>query len=190
MLGFLLAKIQYDKTSFFILLFYAMKLSKSAWNNVIIFTVMIFILLINLTNDHLFSESANNEKGEHFLFSEHAVILTLTLTYISPETSNIKNINIARVGQSWKSSSTKLSLQAIEQLVQAWQQASGLIQADNIEITGLVETSAIISLAGDNNEYLLTLYPLNDQLLIKREHKQQTLWFSLPVAMTERLIQF
>ena len=167
-----------------------MKLSKPAWNNVIIFTVMIFILVINFTNERLFIDSAKDESTQHYILSEHAVILTLTLSHINPQSHNINILNVARAGQSWKSSSKNLSVQLIEQMMNSWQQATGLIQADNIEIKGIVETSAIISLAGDNYEYILTLYPLNDQLLIKREHDNKTLWFSLPPAMSKQLIQY
>jgi hypothetical protein len=167
-----------------------MKLSKSAWNNVIIFSVMIFILLINLTNDHLFNDAIDDEQGKHFLFSEHAVILTFSLSQIDPESQHIKTVNMARIGQSWKSSSKNLSEKETHQLMQSWQQATGLIQADNIEITGIVETTAIVSLADDNNEYVLTLYPLNDQLLIKREHNQKIRWLSFPARMTKQLIQY
>jgi hypothetical protein len=167
-----------------------MKLSKPAWNNVIIFTVMIFILLINLTNDHLFSDTVNDEKGSHFIFSEHAVILTLSLSHIDPKNYHINILNVTRNGQSWRSSSKELSIQEIEQMIQSWEGATGLIQADNIEISGVVETSVIVSLAGDNNEYILTMYPLTDQLLIKREHNKKSLWFSLPSAMTKQLIQY
>tara|TARA_B110000881_G_C18576531_1_gene518908 strand:- start:764 stop:1267 length:504 start_codon:yes stop_codon:yes gene_type:complete len=167
-----------------------MKLSKPAWNNVIIFSVMIFILLINLTNNHLFSDSVNHEQGGNFVLSEHAVILTFSLSYINPANHHIKNINIARVGQSWKSSSKKLSVEDIQQLMHYWQQSTGLIQADNIEVTGIVATTAIVSLADDNNQYLLSLYPLSDQLLIKREYNQKVVWFSLPKGMSKQLIQY
>ena len=69
------------------------KLSRSGWNNVIIFSVMGFILLINLTQKNTFMH-ATPENTEQFLIAEHAVILSLTVN---------QQTHIERIGQTWRS---------------------------------------------------------------------------------------
>ena len=49
-----------------------MKLSRTGWNNVIIFSVMIIILLINATNDRLFPEG--DSVNDKTILPEHSVI--------------------------------------------------------------------------------------------------------------------
>ena len=75
-----------------------MKLSRTGWNNVIIFSVMIIILLINATNDRLFPEGeAANDKT---LLPEHSVILTLAINF-----SDSRQLTFERVGRAWKMTS-------------------------------------------------------------------------------------
>ncbi|MCI2282550.1 hypothetical protein L3081_02980 [Colwellia sp. MSW7] len=111
------------------------KLSKTAWNNVIIFSVMIIILLINATNDRLFPD--DNNTNDTLLLPEHSVILTLT---IMP--SDDKKIVFERIGRAWQMTSQGVLLdltnQQIEQIMFAWQQSSGLVQAAEIVVEGLL----------------------------------------------------
>ena len=53
-----------------------MKLSRAGWNNVIIFSVIIFILLINVTNKKLFSDNESSTSAEKSILPEHSVILS------------------------------------------------------------------------------------------------------------------
>ena len=159
------------------------KLSKTAWNNVIIFSVMIIILLINSTNERLFPADSNvNDK---LVLPEHSVILTLTL--ILPEKSSVM---FERVGKAWKMTSQGVLLdltnQQIEQLMFAWQQSAGLPQAADIIIDGQAGIEVNISLAGIEQEQIFTLYPLVDQLLVYNSQKK--LWLALPAAMTHQLV--
>ena len=160
-----------------------MRLSKTAWNNVIIFSVMIIILFINMTNERLFS---NNDVSENDrLLPEHSVVLTLSITLVSN-----KNIQFERVGTSWKMTSqgvvVDLNNQQIEQLMFAWQQASGLVQASDIMIDGQQGIEVFISLASIEHKYQFTLYPLTDQLLVYNH--SQKLWLSFPAALSHQLI--
>ncbi|MGV2872376.1 hypothetical protein [Colwellia sp. E150_009] len=159
------------------------KLSKTAWNNVIIFSVMIIILLINSTNERLFPADSNvNDK---LVLPEHSVILTLTL--ILPEKSSVM---FERVGKAWKMTSQGVLLdltnQQIEQLMFAWQQSAGLPQAADIIIDGQAGIEVNISLAGIEQEQMFILYPLVDQLLVYNSQKK--LWLALPAAMTHQLV--
>tara|TARA_R110002167_G_scaffold34573_1_gene110243 strand:+ start:26196 stop:26690 length:495 start_codon:yes stop_codon:yes gene_type:complete len=160
-----------------------MKLSKTAWNNVIIFSVMIIILLINSTNDRLFPEG--NNTNDELLLPKHSVVLTLSIA-LPNETS----IVFERVARAWQMTRQGVLLdltnQQIEQLMLAWQQGSGLVQAADIIIDGQKGVEIILSLAGVEQEQKFTLYPLVDQLLVYNQQKK--IWLALPAAMNHQLI--
>jgi hypothetical protein len=184
-----LPKFQYDS---FILkndFVEIMKLTRTGWNNVIIISVMLMILLINFTSDRLFPESnsVTNTQGEQMLFAEHAVILTLIID---------GQIKIERLGQTWQVKQletqkiiTSVNQQVLEQTMRAWQQTAGLLQASTIEITGLTGLSIKVYLAGQQEVKKLTLYPLDDQLLIKDgTEPMKEKWFALPSALYAQFI--
>ena len=161
-----------------------MKLSRTAWNNVIIISVMAMILLINLTNNKLFpdtSEASTNDSGEQLVLSDHAVILTLTVA---------NKFIIERVGQSWRiefsESSAAITPQAIEQMMLAWQKSAGLLQAGDIEISGQTAIEVSITLAGQQDAKRLMVYPLADQLLINNTQDSQ--WIALPIQLYRQLL--
>lgn len=160
-----------------------MKLSKTGWNNVIIFSVMIIILLINTTNDRLFPE--NNNSNDELLLPEHSVVLTLSLFL-----ENNSSITFERVGRAWQMTSQGVLLdltnQQIEQVMFAWQQSSGLVQAADIVIDGQSGVQVELSLAGVEQQQKFVLYPLSDQLLVY--NLQKKLWLALPAAMNHQLI--
>ena len=95
-----------------------------------------------------------------------------------------------RVGKAWKMTSQGVLLdltnQQIEQLMFAWQKSAGLPQAADIIIDGQAGIEVNISLAGIEQEQMLTLYPLVDQLLVYNSQKK--LWLALPAAMTHQLV--
>ncbi len=160
-----------------------MKLSRPAWNNVIIFSVMIIILLINSTNDRLFPEGETS--NDTLLLPEHSVILTLTLRF--PEQATIA---FERIGRAWKMTSqgriADLNNQQIEQVMFSWQQSNGLVQASEMLIDGKKGIEAMISLAGVEQEHTFTLYPLTDQLLVFNHQKE--IWLAMPAALAYQLI--
>lgn len=160
-----------------------MKLSKTAWNNVIIFSVMIIILLINSTNNRLFPTGESDDSAR--ILPEHSVVLALTMAF-----PNKSTVMFERIGRAWKMTSQgrviDLSNQQIEQMMFAWQQSSGLVQAADIVIDGQEGTQVELSLAGIEQEQVFTLYALVDQLLIFN-HQKNT-WLSLPSALSRQLI--
>jgi len=159
-----------------------MKLSKTAWNNVIIFSVMIIILLINTTNERLFPEDNNSDE---LLLPEHSVVLTLSVAL-----ANNGSILFERVGRAWQMTSQGILLdltnQQIEQMMFAWQQSSGLVQAADILVNGQEGIQVELSLAGVEQQQKFTLYPLIDQLLVY--NMQKKLWLAFPAAMNHQLI--
>ena len=160
-----------------------MKLSRTGWNNVIIFSVMIIILLISTTNDRLFPENSN--RNDELLLPPHSVILTLLVKY--PDN---KQIMFERKGRAWQMTSQgmiiDLNNQKIEQLMFAWQQSSGLVQADDIIIEGQQGVEVEISIAGVEPLLVFVLYPLVDQLLILNQ--QKGIWLALPSAINQQLV--
>lgn len=160
------------------------KLSKTAWNNVIIFSVMIIILFINGTNDRLFPADDNNA-DDALILPEHSVVLTLSITL--PTTATV---NFQRVGKAWQMTSQGILLdltnQQIDQLMYAWQQSSGLVQADDMIVEGQAGIEVNISLAAVEQEQRFMVYPLVDQLLVYNVQKK--LWLALPTAMSKQLI--
>jgi hypothetical protein len=141
-----------------------MKLSRSAWNNVIIISALLMILLINLMNHRLFPDDNDTiltTESEHFILSAHAVILTLEVQ---------DKFIIERIGQSWriktKQGLAEINKQAIGQMMIAWQQSKGLLQADSIDVSGQKGVEVLINVAGATDTKRLILYPLVDQLLI------------------------
>lgn len=160
-----------------------MKLSRTAWNNVIIFSVMIIILLINATNDRLFPDGESDNDKQ--LLPEHSVILTLTVNF-----ADNRQLTFERVGRAWKMTSqgmlVDLSNQQIEQMMFSWQQSSGLVQADEILVEGVASIEVLINTAASKDELLFRLYPLVDQLLVFNVHKK--LWLAFPKAVTHQLL--
>jgi hypothetical protein len=159
-----------------------MKLSKTAWNNVIIFSVMIIILIINTTNNRLFPETDTNDE---LMLPEHSVVLTLSIDF-----PNNTSVVFDRIARAWKTTSqgvlVDLSNQQIDQMMLAWQQGSGLIQAADIIVEGQESVEVSIGIAGVEEEQLFTLYPLADQLLVYNQQKK--IWLALPATMKHQLI--
>jgi len=162
-----------------------MKLSKTGWNNVIIFSVMIFILLINATHKKLFSDDKNEVSAEQYILPEHSVILSLSI-----QLSDNKSLLFERLGRRWQMTTKGLvidfSQQQIQQMVFAWQQSSGLVQATDIVVEGQLGTLVTIALADIENEQHFMLYALSDQLLVYNQQSQ--LWLALPAAIAKQLL--
>lgn len=165
-----------------------MKLSRTGWNNVIIFSVMIMIILINATNNRLFPDGENetNTSAELPLLAQHSVVLTLSIN---------KQVLFERMGKQWqmsplmKNTLPTLTQQQIEQMVFAWQQTTGLVQADEMVITGQQGITVVVETANSDHPQIFTLYPLIDQLLVKKQQtEQQAVWLALPQALTAQLL--
>jgi hypothetical protein len=159
-----------------------MKLSKTAWNNVIIFSVMLIILIINSTNNRLFPD---DDTKDELVLPEHSVILTLAV-----KLSNDTSVIFERVARAWKTTNqgilVDLTNQQVEQMMLTWQQSSGLVQASDIVVEGQEGVEIVLSLAGVEVEQKFTLYPLSDQLLVYNQQKK--LWLALPAAMSHQLV--
>ncbi|MBL4910868.1 MAG: hypothetical protein JKX78_12750 [Alteromonadaceae bacterium] len=157
-----------------------MKLSRTGWNNVIILSVMLIIIFLNVTNNKLFHR---NDEGAYiqdiFLFKDHGVILTLSLNNV---------MIITRQGKRWSITpkNINISTQALEQMMQSWQQATGIVETLDYDLTKQAAIIINATLADDNHTYQLALYPTQDQLLIYNQQTKQ--WLSLAPAMYYQLL--
>ncbi len=162
-----------------------MKLSRTGWNNVIIFSVMIIILVINATNNKLFPNEDSENKAEQLILPQHSLIVTVAI-----DLSENKQVLFERVGRSWQLTAKGIIVdktdQQIEQMMFAWQQSSGLVQAADIVIDNEQGVTVQIALAGDAKAKTFTLYPLADQLLIYLH--QEKMWLSLPSTLAQQLL--
>ncbi len=166
-----------------------MRLSRAGWNNVLIFSILAFILLINFSNQRLFPSSnplVDEARGEQAILGEHAVILSLTIE---------KTLTIERVAQSWRvkeghspAGDTVLNAQQLSDMMQIWHTSKGLVQAADIEVSGIEAIKVEVLIAQQELPLELQLYPLNDQLLIFNATKH--LWLSLPISKYSHLIPF
>jgi len=162
-----------------------MKLSRTGWNNVIIFSVMIFILLINVTHKKLFGDDETQASSEQFVLPEHSIILSLSI-----QLSDNKKLTFERLGRRWQMTAKglvlDLSQQQIQQMILSWQQNTGLVQAGDMIVEGQVGVAVTIMLADIESEQHFLLYALSDQLLVYNQ--QQALWLALPAALAKQLL--
>ncbi|GLX78389.1 hypothetical protein tinsulaeT_17290 [Thalassotalea insulae] len=152
------------------------KFSRAGWNNIIIFAVMGFILLINATHDNVFT-SRTSLPENHYILGENSVILTLTLN---------QQIKVERIGNSWRATPPALSGQALEQMMLSWQRLEGdkIAPPDNIDPQlGLIIS---IEVAGQAQANVLTLHIAEQQLLIY--HHQDKLWYALALPIYQQLL--
>ncbi|XQW85271.1 hypothetical protein ACOYR1_00655 [Thalassotalea piscium] len=151
------------------------KLSRSGWNNVIIFAVMGFILLINVTNKNVFSRK--EIASEQAVLGADAVLLTLTINH---------EISIERVGRNWRATPERLSGQALNQMMRSWQLLEGqVIQApEGIDLKMALVIQ--VEIASSPQVIKLNLLATDTELLMYNE--QTDLWFSLPLALYPQLL--
>lgn len=154
-----------------------MRLSRSAWNNVIIFSVMGFILLINLTQRGNNEETSSTSLQEQSVIGEGRVILTMTIG---------QQVTIERVGQSWRMVPERLAVQATEQMMRSWHDLSAMpidVVIDRQQNEGVFVSMVV---AGQQNIQLFTLYLVEQQLVVLNH--QTGVYFALPSVMYNQLV--
>lgn len=152
------------------------KLSKAGWNNVIIFAVLAFILLINATNKNVFS-AHQSPSVPPTIFAESSVILTLTIN---------QQIVINRNGTTWQAIPAVIQGQLLEQMMMAWQRLEGQPISAPDSIDQQFALIITVDIAGQNEATVLHLYATELALLI---HNQQTdQWYSLAMQLYQQLL--
>lgn len=153
------------------------KLSRAGWNNVIIFGVLGFILLINATHDNVFE--SRDSTSAHNIFPEQAVILTLTIN---------QQIEIERIGKAWRIIGADIPKQLLAQMMMSWHEISAQqVQVDDSQKLdpqlGLIVS---LELAGQAQPIVLSLLVEQHQLWLY--HHGNEAWFSLPLPLYQQLI--
>ena len=155
-----------------------MKLSRTGWNNVIIFSVMAFILVINITNKKLFfNDETSSQTSQSYILGEHATILTLS---INP------SIVIERIGKNWRAEPSIMPEQALEQMMRSWHQSTGSFVKTSPELDKQMALVVSIELAGQTKTQILNLYVTDSELLIHNQTTDQ--WLSFPMEIFSQLI--
>ena len=154
-----------------------MKLSRTGWNNVIIFSVMAMILVINQMNKGLFQSGERAAAEQSFILERHSAILTLAIN---------RQLLIERIGRTWRATPAHISGQSLEQMMLAWQESSGaVVNAPE----GLEQQSGVVvtvQLAGQLQPHVFSLYPVSEQLLLYLHGEKR--WLSLPLPLYQQLI--
>jgi hypothetical protein len=155
-----------------------MKLSRSGWNNVIIFAILAFILVINITNNKLFSDSEQAVSTEQAtLFAAHTTILTLTFH---------PNVIIERIGKTWRSTPAIMNEQALEQMMRSWKNSEGATVLNPPVLDEKMALVVKVELAEQDQPHKLYLYATDTELLIFNQTTQ--LWKSFPLAIFSQLV--
>ena len=155
------------------------KLSKTGWNNVLIFAVMAFILLINATHDNVYQEQDAdhvNVGDDIALVSAQQVILALKVEHV---------ITIERVGKNWRATPQVISGQALEQMMMSWQESSGELMSSAPDIDRTLALNVYLDIASQSQPLLLRFYATDQQLLVCNENSQQ--WLAMPIALYKQL---
>lgn len=153
-----------------------MKLSKPAWNNVIIFSVMSMILFINIINNDQNAETASNSP-EHQLIAPNEVILTLTVEEYA---------FIERIGTGWKISPALLTEHQITQMISSWQRSTGTTMVAAPDTSNATAQIVVVALAGQESPVVFELFWANEHLVVHKVDSQQ--WLMFPSTVFQQLI--
>lgn len=153
------------------------RLTRVGWNNVIIFGVIGFILLINLTHDNTFNTVKALRNEEVNILGDTPVILTLTVN---------ERWKVERIGRSWRTNNELLKGQALDQMMLAWHETEANVIVAPTEFDPQLALAVKVELAGVDRPMLLHLYVEQDLLKIHNTYKNQ--WTSVPLQRFEQLI--
>ena len=152
------------------------KLSRTGWNNIIIFAVMGVILLINLTQRPANHDSSSVSR-EQALFTQSQLILTLEIQ---------QHVTIERIGRTWRSSPALIQGQALEQMMMSWQSLSGKLVEQPAQVDLKMGLVVSLAIAGESDLLQLQLYDLDGTLYIYKPAVGQ--WYALPLPLFSQLL--
>ena len=157
-----------------------LRLSKKGWNNVLIFSMLIMIMVFN--GMHKKFNFGEVEPQQLPLFGDDMLLLTLELP----------NVKIERVGQTWRANpATSLSNEQLATMVQQWYQLPLQVQLDDSEASVMTQGKmpnpfVVAYLAGKTDGAVYAFYPQADGVWI---HDQQLKrWFMADTAALEQLL--
>ena len=154
-----------------------MKLSRKAWNNVLIYASLAMILILNLGNDTLFNKDEDN--------SEHIALVPANDAIIALNFN--EQLYIERQSTTWISKpEVSLTQQKLTAIVDAWQQtlAMPIAQAPDFgEQQGLKVT---LHLAKQAQPMVITVFPTHEGSYIHIEGNER--WLGIAQEATNQLL--
>lgn len=136
-----------------------LRLSKRAWNNVLIISMLALILILNMDRF-----SSNDKPAIRPIVDEGEYILSLSINQVKIE----KAASQWRINSSGVQPNQMPSAQTLQAIVSAWQQA--YIQPAEIDFTtqifGTPDTLVEINIAGRNNSIVVAFSIVEQQLFL------------------------
>ena len=132
------------------------RLSRKAWNNVIIFAMLLMIFLFNASNNFL--TGSDNDQQSRGLLPEHSVLMTLQ--------SNGRELQ--RIGTGWRViPPAEIEQQKLQAVVTSWQTSiMTSIQNPNPKAEPIV---VVAWLAGQDKGLVFQLYQQQQDILVQHQ---------------------
>jgi len=142
---------------------------------------MLIIIIIQLSNNKLFNKHHTKVINTQLIGSQQ-VILSLTIA---------NKVKIERVGTDWRATPAIVSGQALTQMMQTWQTATGIIPVASAPVLSRLSAGqfrVVVSLANQVQPLNFVFTHTADSVLIYNSSNQQTLAF--PLEIYRQLIPF
>lgn len=132
------------------------RLSRRAWNNVLIFSVLIMIVLFNSTNNFL-TDGTPASPEQIPLLPPDSVVMTI----------DFGSTEIERVGRGWRSvPPANLTEPQLANTVEAWTLAEVELYQGSL---GGSPRVVVVWLAGETNGRVFELYDVGQQLVLRHQ---------------------
>ena len=136
------------------------KLSRKAWNNVIIFSMLILIFLFNSTSNFL-TGGADSEQPAG-LIPTGGVIASL----------EFDNVKVERIGQGWRALGIKASENQLIKLNQAWIEARLDAAETELSISQATDSRrVVVNLVGQQVPLKFEIFQVADKTLVLSQQR-------------------
>jgi len=155
-----------------------LRLSRQAWNNVLIFSMLIMIMLFNGLHKKLGGEAVETKVS---LLPENSLLLTLKLQHTQVE----------RIGQSWRANPiVAMDESQLTQLMNTWLSYSALLQplAEEAKVMTqgkMPEHYVVATLAGKDDGAVYAFYPQLEWVWVHDQSLKR--WLKMPIDELELL---
>jgi hypothetical protein len=155
------------------------RLSKKGWNNVLIFSMLLMIMIFNGMHRNLGGGESTDTNV--LILPENSLVLTL----------NIGDIAIERIGQGWRANPAIDMIEAqLTDLMARWKAYTAQWQMDDNEAKVMTKGTmpqfiVIASLAGKTDGAVYAFYPQLEEVWVHDQLAQR--WLKAPVSMMSEL---
>ncbi|WP_340679494.1 hypothetical protein [Paraglaciecola sp.] len=138
-----------------------LRLSRKAWNNVIIISMLVLIVMFNTTTNFLSGGGADSA-GSPFLIPEDALIATM----------EFDDYKVERVGQGWRALGINSEQADLVALTQAWHNAQIEQNATDLNITQATASEMVyIWLVGHKTPLKFEVFQLDKLTLVLSQQR-------------------